>query len=126
LALAAHAHLAVTIVAFALVGVAQSVHSALWDSALREALPSLVLARVNALNTVTYLAVLPVGQLLGGLAVDRLGLVATGWTVTCALFGLPVLVTLVMRAGAVPPTRPRMPRDTAGIRTGSPAAAGSR
>ena len=56
------------------------------------------------------------GQVLDGLVMDRYRLVPAAWLIAC---GLPLL-------SAVPWPRPRRRPGRAGIRSGSPASAGSR
>jgi MFS family permease len=119
LVFALRAPLVLEIVAFVLVGAVQSVHGVLWSTTLRAVLPREAFGPVSSFEELTSLAVLPVGQVLGGLALDRWGLTITAWAVVAGLFALPLL-------GGAPPPRPRTRRGRAGIRTGSPASAASR
>jgi hypothetical protein len=112
LVLGLRAPLVLMVVAFAVVGAVQSVHEVLWSDALRSA------PEAASFEELASLAVLPVGQVLGGLAVDRWGLTIAAWAVVAGLFALPLL-------GGVPPPRPRTRPDRADIRTGSPASATS-
>jgi hypothetical protein len=112
-ALGLRAPLVLVVVAFTVVGAVQSVHEVLWSKALRS------VPRAASFEELASLAVLPVGQVLGGVALDRWGLTITAWAVVAGLFALPLL-------GGVPPPRPRTRPDRADIRTGSPASAASR
>jgi len=105
LALAVNAPLPLVVVAFVVVGVVHSVHA----------------ARLNGgpVEEVTSLAVLPVGQVLGGLALDGLGISPTAWLIVAGLCVLPLL-------SAVRWPRPRTRPGRADIRSGSPASAVSR
>ena len=101
--------LPLVLVAFVVVGGVQPVH----DVLLIRALPREVLGPVSAVEDVMSLAVLPVGQVVGGLLIDRFGPVSTAWLIVC-----------VLAAASLPILRARPGR--AGIRSGSPASAGSR
>jgi len=113
LALGFHAPVVLTVLAFVGVGAVQSVHEVRWSETVRD------IPRAAAVEELASLAVLPVGQVLGGLAVDRWGVTITAWAVVAGLCALPLL-------GGVPPPRPRTRPGTADIRTGSPASAASR
>ena len=113
LVLGLHVPVVLTVLAFAVVGVVQSVHEVRWSETVRE------VPHAAAAEELASLAVLPVGQVLGGLAVDRWGVPITAWAVVAGLCALPLL-------GGVPPPRPRTRPDRADIRTGSPASAASR
>jgi hypothetical protein len=109
LVLALGGPLPLVLVAFLVVGAVQPIH----DVLLIRALPREVRGPVSAVDEVMSLAVLPVGQVLGGLLIDRFGPAPTAWLIVCVLAAAP-LPTLHRRRG------------TAGIRSGSPASAGSR
>jgi hypothetical protein len=116
LVLALGAPLPLVVLAFVMVGAVQPVHDVLLCRTLRGGLPREALGPVSAVEEVSSLAALPVGQVLGGLVIDRFGLAPAAWLIVCAL---PVL-------SAVPLPRPRRRPGRAGIRSGSPASAGLR
>jgi hypothetical protein len=113
LVLGLHTPVVLTALAFVVVGAVQSVHEVRWSETVRD------VPRSAAAEELASLAVLPIGQVLGGLAVDRWGVPITAWAVVAGLCALPLL-------GGVPPPRPRTRPDRADIRTGSPASAASR
>jgi hypothetical protein len=110
LALAAGAPLPVVLAAFLVVGVVHSVHGVLLATELGPA---------SGVEEVTSLAVLPPGQILGGLAAGALGLTATASLIAAGLCVLPLFSVARW-------PRRRTRRGTADIRSGSPASAVSR
>jgi hypothetical protein len=119
LALAVGLPLPLVLVAFVAVGAVQPVHDVLLSATLRNAVPHAALGPVSAVEEVGSLAVLPAGQVLGGLTLDQFGLTPTASVIVAALCAVPLL-------SAVPLPRPRTRPDTTDIRNGSPATATSR
>jgi hypothetical protein len=114
LVLAFGAGLPLAFLAFAVVGAVQPVHDMLLARALRDRLPRAALGPVSAAEEVASLAVLPVGQVLGGLAIDRFGVTSMAWVIVAALASAALSPILHTR------------RDRADIRSGSPASSASR